>query len=210
MFQLCFFHLKSLNSLQGDENKEDTVTNLQNTVHELSETVTQLLGEIHTLKVRVDDLETAADQTPVLADSQNGSVAFSAYLYIIGNGDYTIGSGMTLIFNAVEYNEGGYYNTENGVFTAPTNGVYFFYSSVFMSNNDETELAIFKNADYIGQVSGGNTAEGHANGVNAVVTKCNAGDTVYVRSFAPSKIQHHPFGRTRANTFSGFLLHPVM
>uniref|UniRef100_A0A3B3CZF2 EMILIN-1-like n=1 Tax=Oryzias melastigma TaxID=30732 RepID=A0A3B3CZF2_ORYME len=91
-------------------------------------------------------------------DAHNPRLAFSAAL------TFPMDRAGTIIFDKVFVNEGGFYNSRTGVFTAPMDGHYFF-SAVLMGHKNEKIEAVLSKSNYgVARVdSGGYQPEGLEN-----------------------------------------------
>lgn len=110
-----------------------------------------------------------------------------------------------LIFNHVELNDGGHYDSATGEFTCPVKGDYFFCISIVSSINAGACWArLMKNAEVLAEVlmkEGSTTTVGTATGM--VVAHCEPGDIVSVVRYLCTDASSFELGLTK---FSGVLL----
>lgn len=131
-------------------------------------------------------------------------IAFHAYLSQDSSGPLPIHH--ILKFDMVPLNKGNGYKAFDGIFIAPTSGIYVFSWS-FMSDvhgNVITELT--KNADVIGnRFADSLNSAVYDFSTGTVVVEILQGDHVYVRMGASTgRVKSVSYSRT---TFSGWLLH---
>ncbi|XP_062574645.1 complement C1q-like protein 2 [Saccostrea cucullata] len=110
----------------------------------------------------------------------------------------------TLVFPSVITNEGNGYNPSNGIFTAPTAGMYVFFVNV-QSNNKQT---IFVDIVLNGSTKVRTMAYSYSNddyydaGPNLVVLTIQKGDAVWVKYYSGKGY----YTDGPLTTFSGFLV----
>ncbi|KAK7506694.1 hypothetical protein BaRGS_00002169 [Batillaria attramentaria] len=92
--------------------RSDDPNQLQNVVMQQAETISQLQAKLASMETEITNLKTQVGT----------KVAFNARL--TGPTDFTGES--TIIFDAVDLNQGGGYDKLTGIFTAPVNGLYVF------------------------------------------------------------------------------------
>lgn len=103
---------------------------------------------------------------------------------------------------------GNAYAAFDGIFTAPTGGLYAFAWSVVCPHREFFTAELTLNGKRIGAIvadSVNSDVTGHATGF--LLVQLNEGDHVYVRKYASGggcTTQSYEHGRT---TFAGFLLH---
>ncbi|KAL1280744.1 hypothetical protein QQF64_015344 [Cirrhinus molitorella] len=88
---------------------------------------------------------------------------------------------VTLVYNNVYLNEGRAYNPNNGIFTAPVKGAYYFSFSGHNRSSKVLNLGLFKNGEQMVILFNhplGNRYESTANSISLTLEK---GDHVYVR-----------------------------
>lgn len=130
------------------------------------------------------------------------SVAFTAYLS--GHAS-NLGHQHTIPFDSVILNEGQAFNPNTHEFTCPVTGVYTFQTALMSQANTISITEIVKEGVQLVHAHAEARAAGtyFDQGFNSVVTKCNKGESVWVRNF-----KH--FGTDvyseRYTTFTGFLL----
>ena len=131
--------------------------------------------------------------------------AFSAYGRRTedgGSGNGTYAGGATVLFNeAVRYNIGNCYNLSTSVFTAPTNGIYFFSATCFNNSSGTKRVALIDSSGkrFVGQGQADSSNDFNINGT----TYLNAGDYVYVIISYSDTIIYHADGH---NEFNGYLI----
>jgi len=120
--------------------------------------------------------------------------------------DRSFSSGEVIIWNAVQTNTGGYYNSSNGRFTAPIAGRYFFNFSIWSTSSTTTRCAFYKNGGAAFSphspfpAGTRNNGGSQQNDSSSIVLTCEAGDYIDIRCYAG---EVNSFG---SNTFSGFLI----
>uniref|UniRef100_A0A3P8X2X6 Solute carrier family 12 member 10, tandem duplicate 1 n=1 Tax=Cynoglossus semilaevis TaxID=244447 RepID=A0A3P8X2X6_CYNSE len=109
---------------------------------------------------------------------------------------------------SVEYkrifsNVGNAYDHNTGVFTAPTNGLYYFTFSTYGYSTHAAGAVLVKNA--VRQIStyDSPSTDGSDSGSNAAVLQLSTGDKVHVELWDNGQVFDNLNGHT---TFSGFLL----
>ena len=112
------------------------------------------------------------------------NVAFTAG---IPSSDYTW-TGSTLVFPDVIYSEGKGYDSNTGVFTAPTEGTYLFYISIQSAYQKNIFLDIVLNGSIkvrsLAHYGSGSTINIHQTGTNLVILYLTVGDRVWVKRAA--------------------------
>ncbi|XP_011430985.3 complement C1q tumor necrosis factor-related protein 3-like [Magallana gigas] len=136
--------------------------------------------------------------------TQNGSlnkVAFTAGTSGAGN----IGTGSTIVFPVVINNEGGGYNPDTGVFTAPRSGQYVFFVSAQGYGSDTLYVSIVHNggAKVMTMSDGGRGKDFYDSGTNLAALNLQQGDTVWAKCHSGSSFYSEGIPIT---TFSGFLI----
>ena len=106
---------------------------------------------------------------------------------VYGNTSTVYTAGTTMSTQAIDYNQGGYYNNSTGIFTAPVPGLYHAYGTIRVANNNGlNQVTIVKN----NTVSGANVVafwETDTNTGTAVhfsltgYAQMSAGDTLRLR-----------------------------
>ena len=90
---------------------------------------------------------------------------------------YSYNSGQSVVFNAVECNEGGGYNGSNGFFTAPVTGTYVFMATVRNNlNGDNSIYYLNVKGGYWGYIDTPDSSTVHA------VASLNKGEQVWVQA----------------------------
>ena len=122
---------------------------------------------------------------------------------------YGNSSRVTVVFNTVEHNIGGHYNSSNGIFTAPIDGRYLFMAngmSLYNQNGDK-QLAIHINGVAKNISNPASTTTGGARPfATYLVADLSANDTAYV-SFYSNVTADGLYGAGGYwNGFNGYLL----
>ena len=148
-----------------------------------------LPDEAGTVLTSVSDL---AGLTGVPAASASGTALFSAKF--ISQTWGTLATGAVVPFDAENFDTDGVYSTVTSAFTAPANGVYLFWYSVYTGNADTNNgFCLYKNnvllnlqAASLGQLSFFDvTANDHIQSASVVVN-LNSADTIQVRASTAS------------------------
>lgn len=166
--------------------------------NELATKGSGLFGKVNLLGSKVRDLEEKAD---LPKDVQTSSVAFSAVLTprrYVGNEKHPV------VFDSVETNTGDAYNNATGYFTAPTNGTYYFFASMFADNGLEVGFTIAVNGIVKVKSIARGTDFRHGTASQAVIVQLTNDDAVNVGTFNvynKGMTWHGGFC-----TFSGFLI----
>ncbi|XP_061177343.1 complement C1q-like protein 3 [Saccostrea echinata] len=112
----------------------------------------------------------------------------------------------TLIFPFVITNEGNGYNPSNGIFTAPTDGMYVFFVNVQSYSTQQIHADIVLNGSTKVRTLAYSTGTGdyYDAGPNMVVLAIQKGDAVWVKHHSGTGYYTHSDGPM--TTFSGFLI----
>ena len=88
-----------------------------------------------------------------------------------------------LMFNNVKTNLGSAYNSNSGMFTAPTDGVYVFSWTIFSYYNSfvYTQIVVNSNA-YDSMITDSEHVADVHSGTKLIIVSLNRGDVVYVRT----------------------------
>lgn len=111
----------------------------------------------------------------------------------------------TLVYQKVFTNTGNAFNSNNGIFTAPIKGVYFFRFYAQSHTGNQMAVSLYKN-DQLQCSVFSLKAESNANGSNGVVLTLESGDEVYTQLWENSWVYDDKGSYT---SFSGFLLFPM-
>ncbi|XP_056017324.1 multimerin-2-like [Ostrea edulis] len=136
--------------------------------------------------------------------SPNHAIAFYAYL---SKGESVI-QHHSVIFDTVITNVGVAYNHHDGVFTAPTNGVYVFNWNLYSSSHGDLVSELMVNsAQKGGRRSDSLRVEEDHSSSGTVVVQINQGDVVYVRMHPTASIAGFIVSSGNyQSSFSGWLL----
>ncbi|XP_041648653.1 complement C1q tumor necrosis factor-related protein 4-like [Cheilinus undulatus] len=161
----------------------------------------QMKAENQEIKTR---LQTAADELQAMREVPK--VAFAVSLG--GNGLQKSTSGSRqLIYRDVLTNIGQTYNSETGVFTAPTRGVYYVRFTANAPTDFDMSAVLYKNSAQIMLIAHeAKSGAGSDTASNGAALLLEQGDTLSLQLWHNTQIwdnsNHH-------STFSGFLLFPL-
>ena len=117
-------------------------------------------------------------------------------------------TGSTLVFPDVIYSEGKGYDSNTGVFTAPTEGTYLFYISIQSAYQKYIYLDIVLNGSSkvrsLAYYTSGSTIGIHQTGTNLVILYLTVGDRVWVKRTSGTGYYSHSY---HVCTFSGIRLY---
>ena len=91
----------------------------------------------------------------------------------------TLGSDQVIKFDHIIENYGSAYNSLNGVFTSPVNGIYLFAVTVMTGNQNYVHVTIVKNGSPIAYIFG--PPHDGMTGSQVVFVHLQAGDRVLVK-----------------------------
>ena len=115
-----------------------------------------------------------------------------------------ISAHQNIIFDKVHTNEGASYNSNSGIFTCVTPGVYVFFLNVMTHYNKIVEVELLRNGkSFLVTYSEDNALD---NGSNMGVMRLGKGDSVWPRVHYKYDYDHGDIIYPRWTTFSGFLL----
>lgn len=145
--------------------------------------------------------QSVATKVTGITESQQ-HVSFSARL---SSSIESLGPWETVVFNNVITNIGNTYSGVTGVFTAPNNGIYVFYTHI-LATDRPLEMSLQQNGSnkMLLYVHGGHRGSDS----NLIVLQLAKGDTVKV-------VKHGPWGSKPFyvhkvwSTFSGYMLYPI-
>ena len=132
------------------------------------------------------------------------AVGFTAYFT---DGHVLYDSNDIIIFDLVESNVGGYYQTSSSQFICPVHGLYAFSLHVLSGLWDVFAGQVMNESSLLGSVYGDGRDGFQNGGSNLVVTVCNKGDRVWVRSQSDRNLIYGD--ADRECTFSGFLVYEI-
>ena len=99
---------------------------------------------------------------------------------------------------------GNGYHANDGIFTAPTSGLYLFSWTIFSEDEDWVETELVVDGRRKGYVSVDTTTTDITPGTGVVLTHVNAGEHVFVRRFAGGGC--HLSRNGVRNSFTGILM----
>ncbi|XP_062602793.1 complement C1q-like protein 3 [Saccostrea cucullata] len=198
------------------EDVQIEVKNLSMKQEDLSNSVSKLEGWAR--KIEGDQLnmtstlayvmDTSKEKNDNRHDNGKSIVAFTAGYDQFSQQDTTR---TDMVFPKVITNVGGGYNPRDGIFTAPFNGSYVFYTTIVSWDNGKIATDIVLNGK--SQVRTFADSRGFQNknqeyiyqtGTNLACLSLQSGDRVWVRKFSGVGFIVHP---VPMHTFSGFMLH---
>ncbi|XP_056017323.1 complement C1q-like protein 4 [Ostrea edulis] len=166
----------------------------------LEKTIDDLKTEI--FELLTDNVDTVKTSN---VEEHDQAIAFYAYL---SKGESAIQHhGVT--FDTVITNVGAAYNHHDGVFTAPTNGVYVFNWNLYSSyHGDLVSELMVNSAKKGGRRSDSLRVEEDHSSSGTVVVQINQGDVVYVRMHPTASITGYIISSSGSyqSSFSGWLL----
>jgi len=107
--------------------------------------------------------------------------------------------GKVIVFDHVYENNGKAYSSKTGIFTAPTDGLYVFFSTAMSKHGGRVETTITINGKSYAYIEADGTGAGYGTGSNMVVKQLRRGDRVYVAGRTYNYVHYW-------TSFSGFLL----
>lgn len=119
---------------------------------------------------------------------------------------FTSRSGQTIVFPHILSNVGGSYNNQNGIFTAPMDGVYVFFCKMTQSanNNDFFYQFILNGSVKTVTLVFGRTGDTNRTSSTLIVLQLSRGDRVWIKMRQGGL----HWGQTDGGdqSFSGFML----
>lgn len=145
-----------------------------------------------------------AGRSPRLLATSN-SIAFHA---IVSNIVQHIEERQAVVFDLIHLNVGGAFQSDQGIFTAPTSGLYVFSVSIATHQSNSTheiDAALVKNGHLYGLVIGHGEGLRSDQGSITITMQLEVGDEVWVEITWPqvSAVRGSRYGET---TFTGFRL----
>ncbi|XP_062613748.1 complement C1q-like protein 2 [Saccostrea cucullata] len=189
--------------------KESTgsrISQLEAEVEDLKSENQRLDSELQRTKAKegnlsslVASLQASLSNVSSFVSGKSKKVAFSA---TVSSSSSSWNSG-TLVFPSVISNEGNGYNPSNGMFTAPTAGMYVFFVNVqsYHANTIYVDIVLNGSTKVRTLANGGSGSDYYDAGPNMVVLTIQKGDAVWIRHFSGSGYYDGP-----VTTFSGFLI----
>ncbi|KAK7110095.1 cerebellin-3-like [Littorina saxatilis] len=168
--------------------RSDDTDRLTPVVSQHSQELVELKAELTALKARTAELENIVCFT----------VRFS-------EADVTgLGLNQPVVFDVVQYNAGGGYDKNSGIFTAPKAGTYVFTLSLQRHGSDGTyiQMVIKKGNTVLGTAEAGYSPFEH--GTMMVTTHLTQGDVISVQTTHGSMV----YG-VQATSFSGVRISPL-
>ena len=139
-----------------------------------------------------------------ILDAQPEPVIFSAYKISSESG---ISTKVTIRFDRTYINLGSHYHTENGIFIAPTTGVYMFHWTIASGSSDfTTQLMVDGNpmaSSYVPYPGGADSSSAMA------IIRVNKDAHVWIQIYGSSEYVYggsNSIGNNYQSTFSGILL----
>merc|ERR1719239_1527354 len=140
-------------TIRDMKNKDDA---MNKTIQEMKLTDKTMTSEISGVNQSLASLRSIARVEP--------NVFFSAVVSS-PNGYVTLSTGQVIVFDKVISNEGNAYNKQNGIFTCPLDGFYFFELHVFPYNENAFYLDLQHNGSKMISVNkAGGAGYGSASG----------------------------------------------
>nr|XP_022295456.1 girdin-like [Crassostrea virginica] len=155
--------------------------NLTTTIADLDTQIRKSEYERLKLSAAVSSLEALRLNMTKSSCDKNINTAFSAG--ISSNDDNWTGS--TLVFPDVIYSEGKGYDSNTGVFTAPTEGTYLFYISIQSAFRRYSHFDVVLNGSpkvqSLAWYDSGSIIRIHQTGTNLVILDLTVGDRIWVK-----------------------------
>ena len=131
----------------------------------------------------------------------NQPVAFSVWANSGTNTHYTIND--RVVFDEVISNFGGHYSTNTSSFVCPWNGVYMLSAHIQGFNSSIVLVDLMRNDEVLAQAWGDSIPGFYNRASNTVITECNQGDELWVRS----GIVQYIYGWLQCTVLTGCQLH---
>ena len=115
-------------------------------------------------------------------------------------------NGQTLVFPHIITNVGGGYNENNGVFTAPRDGVYVFFCRITAAYNPDSMFFefILNGSAKTRTLVFGRSTNPYRTSFDSIVLRLSHGDRVWIKMVTGGN--HYSSGTGGDQTFSGYLL----
>ncbi|XP_061176743.1 uncharacterized protein LOC133185495 [Saccostrea echinata] len=194
--------LKSVSDLEHSQNiiQNSISVNISKTLEGMMAEVKQSKYDQLQLSSTVSSLEVFRMNLTNHILDKSKNVGFSAS---VTSGSSSWKSG-TLVFPSVITNEGNGYNPSNGIFTAPTGGMYVFFVNVQSSVTKDIYVDIVLNGSTkVRTMAWSNGNDYFDAGPNLVVLTLQKGDAVWVKHRAGKGY----YNEGPITTFSGFLIY---
>ena len=138
-----------------------------------------------------------------MPEARHSGPATGAFYAMLSSDAMNLGSGQSILFDAVVYNTGEY-NPATGIFACSVSGVYVFTMVACSRDADmNTQMELRVNGVVMGYANSGN-GSGYTMGSKTIVTRCEALQDVH----AVCSFTGNSFRGSGHSAFSGFLLHP--
>ncbi|XP_061194074.1 complement C1q tumor necrosis factor-related protein 2-like [Saccostrea echinata] len=184
---------------------EERLTKLEQTTERRLNTTEKVLGQLLTGRsdTELSSIDVLAIRSGILI-KQSDPVLFSAYKYSTTN---DISSQAIIRFEKTYINIGGHYHTEDGIFIAPTTGIYMFHWTIVTGGSDfHTQLIVGGTArasSYVPFPGGSDSSSA------MVIISVNKDDHVWIQIYG--SIEHVyggwiGVGSYKQSTFTGILI----
>uniref|UniRef100_A0A194AND2 C1q domain-containing protein n=1 Tax=Pinctada fucata TaxID=50426 RepID=A0A194AND2_PINFU len=207
---IIFAYSECIEKCQNQDKLIERLDRLESEVHELKQENKLLRYEITTLK---SDSHNGDNRTAVRSKDKKrliGDDTVAFYAVLTSTFDKNIGPHHVFIYDHIESNFGGGYNSNTGIFTAPKFGVFAFLWTIAAEGTTgsgdygEVETELIVNAKKRGYAFADTEVSWDDDQTTGfVIVQLNQGDVVYVRSTGT------PQGNLQVNyngswTFSGW------
>merc|ERR1719239_2092491 len=159
-----------------------TIRDMNNTIADQSKTIQEMKLTDKTMTSEISGVNQSLASLRSIARVEP-NVFFSAVVSS-PNGYVTLSTGKVIVFDKVISNEGNAYNKQNGIFTSPLDGFYFFELHAFPYGEHSFYLDLQHNGSKVISVNkAGSSGRGSASG--SVTLKLRKHDQVKVVPWYP-------------------------